>query len=85
MACLLAGLPQLLISRNAEQTDTARRLNEFGAAKQIVSEDVDPALIIDACKALLDEPSYRKQAQVLREEVLSLPTPAQLVPLIEKL
>jgi UDP:flavonoid glycosyltransferase YjiC (YdhE family) len=85
MACLLAGLPQLLISRNAEQTDTARRLNEFGAAKQIVSGDVDPALIIEACRALLDEPSYRKQARVLREQMLSLPSPAQLVPLVEKL
>ncbi|WP_203913072.1 glycosyltransferase [Rhizocola hellebori] len=85
MACLLAGLPQLLISRNAEQTDTARRLNEFGAAKQIVSEDVDPSLILDAARILVEDDSYRKQAQVLREEVLSLPSPAQLVPLIEKL
>jgi UDP:flavonoid glycosyltransferase YjiC (YdhE family) len=85
MACLLAGLPQLLISRNAEQTDTARRLNEFGAAKQIVAEDVGPSLILDACQALLEEPSYRKQAQVLREEVLALPSPAELVPLVEKL
>lgn len=84
MACLLAGLPQLLISRNAEQTDTARRLDAFGAAIQIVSEEVDPGRILDACKSLLEEESYRHKAQLLRQEVMALPSPADLTGVIEK-
>lgn len=85
MACLLAGLPQLLVSRNAEQTDTARRLHAFGAARHIISEEVDPALVVESCRLLIEEPSYAKQAAALRNEITALPSPGELVPLLEKL
>jgi UDP:flavonoid glycosyltransferase YjiC (YdhE family) len=85
MACLLAGLPEVLISRNAEQTDTARRLHSYGAAIQLVSENLDTASVVEACRALLENPLHAERAQSLRDEVAALPSPSELVPEIERL
>ncbi|HXR70968.1 nucleotide disphospho-sugar-binding domain-containing protein [Actinocrinis sp.] len=85
MACLLAGLPEVLISRNAEQTDTARRLHTDGAAIQLVSEHLETGAVLEACRALLENPRHRERAQALRDEVATLPSPAQLVPRIEQI
>lgn len=85
MSALLNGLPQLLLSRSAEHTVNAQLLEEFGAARQITDQDVDPSEVLDACRALMEESSYRERALVLSEQVVALPSPAEVASVIEDL
>jgi len=85
MSAVINGLPQLLLSRSAEHTVNANLLAETGAARQIVDQEVAVDDVLEACRALLDQPSYRLQAEMLRDEVASLPSPTKLVPVIEQL
>jgi hypothetical protein len=86
MAAIVAGLPQLLVPQPivAEQYDSARRVTAFGAARQLVTQPIDPAAVVENCAALLEDESYRAKASELRAEVAALPSPAELVPFIEK-
>jgi UDP:flavonoid glycosyltransferase YjiC (YdhE family) len=85
MSAILNGLPQLLLSRTAEHTVNAELLAKFGAARQITDQDVAVDDVLAACRSLLDESSYRERAMVLRDQVFSQPTPAGLVPVVERL
>ncbi|MCX4957497.1 glycosyltransferase [Streptomyces virginiae] len=85
LSAVLAGVPQLLIPRIAEQYDTARRLARYGAALELPAVQIDPAAVLDACRTLLADPSYAQAARRLRAEMAELPSPAEIVPLIEKL
>jgi UDP:flavonoid glycosyltransferase YjiC (YdhE family) len=85
MAALREGLPQVLIPHTVEQYDSARRLEAFGAARRIALEDLDPEQVLDACRALLEDPSYRDRARELRDQLLELPSPGRLVAAIEGL
>jgi UDP:flavonoid glycosyltransferase YjiC (YdhE family) len=44
-----------------------------------------PDLLLESCRALLDEPSYREQAQLVREEIIRQPLPGEMVAIIENL
>jgi UDP:flavonoid glycosyltransferase YjiC (YdhE family) len=84
MSSLIAGLPQLLAPGvMAEQRDSAQRLCEFGAAKQLESQEVEPAEVLEACRALLEDASYRDRASQLKEAIAEMPSPGAVVPVIE--
>ncbi|MGV9754946.1 nucleotide disphospho-sugar-binding domain-containing protein [Streptomyces tricolor] len=87
MAAILAGLPQLLVPQPivAEQYDSARRVTAYGSARQLVDQPIDPDAVVENCRALLEDDSYRVKAQALRAEVAAMPSPAAVVPLIEEL
>lgn len=84
MSSLIAGLPQLLAPGvMAEQRDSAQRLCEFGAAKQLQSQEVEPAEVLEACRALLEDASYRDRASQLKQAIEEMPSPGAVVPVIE--
>ncbi|WP_143608700.1 glycosyltransferase [Streptomyces sp. CB03234] len=85
MSGVINGLPQLLLSRNAEHTVNAQLLEEYGSARQITDQDVEPKEVLDACRALLEVPSYKERATELAAEVASLPSPAETVAVLEAL
>ncbi|MEW2508671.1 nucleotide disphospho-sugar-binding domain-containing protein [Streptomyces sp. NPDC046870] len=87
MAAILAGLPQLLVPQPivAEQYDSARRVTAYGSARQLVEQPIDPDAVVENCRALLEDDSYRVKARALRAEVAAMPSPAAVVPLIENL
>lgn len=87
MAATRAGLPQLLVPQPvvAEQYDSARRLTAFGASLQILTPQIDPAVVLDSCRELLDDPSYAGRARELRDQITAMPSPNEIVPLIEEL
>jgi glycosyltransferase len=86
MASLKLGLPQVLIPQDiiVENFDSARRLSEYGAAEQILSRPLDPAAVVEACQQLLDDDGYRTRARVLADQIEAMPSPAQVVPVIEE-
>ncbi|MDG9704725.1 nucleotide disphospho-sugar-binding domain-containing protein [Streptomyces sp. DH37] len=82
MAALRAGLPQVLVPHTVEQYDSARRLDAFGAAQRIALEELDPDQVLEACRDLLEDSSYRERTHALRDQILALPSPGQIVPVI---
>jgi hypothetical protein len=71
------GVPQLVLPQLVDQKFQAARLAETGAAA-IVSD-------VDAVGGLLDDPSYARGAEKLRDEIRSVPAPAATVADLEKL
>ncbi len=80
-AAAAAG-PQPIV---AEQYDSARRVTAYGSARQLVDQPIDPDAVVENCRALMEDDSYRVKAQALRAEVAAMPSPAAVVPLIEEL
>ncbi|WP_042429181.1 nucleotide disphospho-sugar-binding domain-containing protein [Streptacidiphilus anmyonensis] len=82
---LAAGVPQLLIPKGAVLRVPAQRVADQGAAVALQPGEDTPEAVAAACRALLDEPSYRLRAGELAAEIAAMPDPAQLVPALEKL
>ncbi|MFJ5233528.1 nucleotide disphospho-sugar-binding domain-containing protein [Kitasatospora sp. NPDC088391] len=87
MTATLAGRPQLVIAPRPEQMLAGARLAAAGAGRRLaVNELADGPeggeLLADEVSALLDEPGYAAAAERLRAEMLAMPTPAELVPVL---
>ena len=85
MTALDHGLPMVIIPVSADQPDNARRCEQLGVAKVIAPEDRTPEAFRDAVRAVLQDPSYRRNAERLREEMQALPGPEQAVGWLERL
>jgi glycosyltransferase (activator-dependent family) len=75
----LHGVPQLTLPWDFDEPELARRAAAQGAA--LCLDDVTA----DSVLRLVNEPSFRLAAATLRDEMLAMPTPHQLVPDIEEL
>lgn len=81
------GLPQLVLPGITDTFVVADRVEAVGAGRKLDEAHLqnDPGQIRDALRAVLDEPAYTGAAGRLREEMATMPTPAQLVPVLEEL
>ncbi|MFC4910166.1 nucleotide disphospho-sugar-binding domain-containing protein [Actinomadura gamaensis] len=90
MAAVLAGLPQLTIPFMPDTSLNARRVAEAGAGLNIWAEELTAGAVAarsvaDAATRLLDDPAFGASAARLRDEALAMPTPAEAVPVLERL
>jgi MGT family glycosyltransferase len=85
MACISLGLPMVVLPVSADQPRNARRCAELGVARVIGPEQRTPAAIRDATRAVLREPSYRANAERIRDEITSMPGQERAVELLERL
>lgn len=85
LTSLWAGLPQFLPTFASEQTATARRVAGTGAALHVLGHLADRTTVRTAVDELLTDDSYRTAGRHLREEILNRPTPAEIVPRLERL
>jgi glycosyltransferase (activator-dependent family) len=81
----LHGIPQLSIPYHFDQPALARKLTEHGAGLQIGSAHATGAAVREALLRLLDEPHFLANAQKIRDEMLAMPAPNEIVPRIEEL
>ncbi|ONI75994.1 glycosyl transferase [Actinosynnema sp. ALI-1.44] len=81
----LHGIPQLSVPFHFDQPELARKLTEQGAGLDIHSSDATGPAIRSALLRLLHEPRFQAGAQRLRGEMLAMPTPNEIVPLLENL
>jgi UDP:flavonoid glycosyltransferase YjiC (YdhE family) len=72
-------VPQVTIPVIAEVWETARLLTASGAGREVPFFGVTADQVVDACAALLDDPSYRANAARLRDEIATLPSPNDVV------
>jgi len=82
---LNAGLPMVVIPIGADQPYNAACCAALGVGRVIGPEERTPGAIREAVRAVLSEPSYRANAERIRDEMAALPGPEYAVALLERL
>ncbi|MFI9030981.1 activator-dependent family glycosyltransferase [Streptomyces sp. NPDC053560] len=82
---LLHGVPQIIIGAHWDAPLMARQLDNAGAGISIRPDDLDADTLRAAVQRVLTDPSLQQGADRLRAEIRSQPTPAELVPTLERL
>ncbi|MEO8715495.1 MAG: glycosyltransferase [Acetobacteraceae bacterium] len=85
LAALAHGLPLVMIPIGADQPNNAALVAALGMGRVIRPEERTTAAIGAAARAVLAEPSYRRNAERLRDEMVALPGPEYAVHLLERL
>lgn len=85
LTALNAGVPQLLIPNIPKMVPPCRRLSDYGAASMLLPGDDSPENVAEAGRKLLSEPGHRERAMALRHEMATMPPPAEVVGVLEKL
>jgi len=85
LAALDNGLPQLCLPQAADQFGNARQCAAAGAGVCLLPSEVTADAVRDAASRLLTDPAFSTRARALREELRTMPHPADLVPMIEQL
>jgi glycosyltransferase (activator-dependent family) len=79
------AVPQLILPDQADGWYTARRTGEVGAALVIEPREATGELVRDAVVRLLGEESFRRDVTALRDEMLAMPAPNEVVGELEAL
>jgi len=85
MACLSLGLPMVVLPVSADQPRNARRCADLGVAQVVGVDERTSEAIRAATQAVLREPSYRANAERIRDEITSMPGQEMAVELLERL
>lgn len=85
MACLELGLPMVGIPITADQPRNAERLAALGVAVIVGPGERTPEAFRTATQAVLTDPSYRRNAEQLRDEIAGMPGSDRGVALLEQL
>src|SRR5262249_40843128 len=84
MACLSLGLPMVVLPVNADQPRNARRCADLGVARVIGPEERTAEVIRAATRVVLRDPSYRVNAERVRDEISAMPGLELAVDLLER-
>ncbi|MET0234355.1 MAG: activator-dependent family glycosyltransferase [Kibdelosporangium sp.] len=79
------GVPQLNVPWDFDEPELARRSARQGGSLMLHGEQVTGRNIRDRLLRLLGEPAFGQEAVRLRDEMLALPTPNELVGQLEEL
>jgi UDP:flavonoid glycosyltransferase YjiC (YdhE family) len=80
MEVLKAGLPSVVVPFNGDQIDISQRLEQFGCALRIgkYPGDISAGEVAQALHKVLDDPSYRDNAQKFSQELARWPDGAAM-------
>lgn len=79
-----AGVPQLIVPQVFDQRTDAEQLATTGAGRFVLGQDLTPTVVRREMEALLGDFGHTTAAARLRAQVRSMPTPAELVPVLER-
>jgi MGT family glycosyltransferase len=79
------GLPMVMLPLGADQPLVAQQMSRLGVGLVLGAVDRTPSAIRDAVRSVLADPTYRDNAQRVRDAMAALPGPAHGVMLLEKL
>jgi hypothetical protein len=83
LATLALGIPQLCLPQAADQFLNAAAVARAGAALTLPPGEVSAAGVGEAIRRLLDEGGFRTQARRLAGEIASMPSPEEVVSVLE--
>ncbi|GAB3949009.1 glycosyltransferase [Streptomyces sparsus] len=78
------GVPQVIIPYLPYVVGYSTRLADYGAAKIIAPGEDTAETITDAVREILGTPSFQERAESLRAEMAGMPTPAEVVRVLEQ-
>lgn len=79
-------VPQLIaMEEGGDALATSRHIERRGAGIALRPEDFSTAALKKQLQRILDEPSFRDGADALHTELLAAPSPAEIVPVLERL
>jgi UDP:flavonoid glycosyltransferase YjiC (YdhE family) len=73
------------LPRGADNFSVAARMARAGAARSVGPDEVGEAAVRDALLAVLGDPSFRRAAGRIADEIAAMPAPADVVPLLHRL
>lgn len=85
LAALAAGTPQVIAPIAADQPDNADLCRAAGVARVIALEEVDAATVRTTIEEILGDPSYRRRALEVADEIAAMPGPEAAVDRIESI
>ncbi|MEU3723307.1 activator-dependent family glycosyltransferase [Streptomyces sp. NPDC031705] len=80
----LRGLPQLILPWDNDGPALASGVARTGAGLVLNPREASGADVRDGLRALLSEPEFRRGAAVLRDRMLAMPAPNELVGVLER-
>ena len=85
VGALAHGRPSVLIPMGADQPMNAARCKQLGMARVLDPIEATPDMVREAVSDVLENPSYRRAAERMRDEFAALPGPMHAVTLLERL
>jgi UDP:flavonoid glycosyltransferase YjiC (YdhE family) len=85
IGALAHGVPMVLVPMGADQPANAERCAALGVGVTLDALDSTPSDAADALHTVLTDPSYRTAASALRAETAAMPTPEEVLVLLEAL
>lgn len=85
VGALAHGLPMVVIPIGADQPRNAQRCNDLHVARVVHALEATPERVRTAASDVLADPTYRLNAEQLRDEIAALPGPDHAVKLLERL
>jgi UDP:flavonoid glycosyltransferase YjiC (YdhE family) len=82
---LSAGLPLIVVPISADQPYNAECCAALGVGRVLGLEERTPEAIRAAVRAVLDDPTYRANAEWVRDAMATLPGPEHAITLLERL
>jgi len=85
LAALRHGLPQVIIPYDGDNVRNARLCEAAGVAIQIPLKEISTELVRAGADRMLHDPALTASARVLRDQIRDMPSPAAVVPILERL
>ncbi|HEY3609797.1 MAG TPA: glycosyltransferase [Pseudonocardiaceae bacterium] len=85
VGALAHGVPVVLLPIGADQPHNTEQCLRLGVGKELDPVSVTPRDVRAAVAEVMADSSYRRAAERVRAEILELPEPARVVPLLEHL
>jgi UDP:flavonoid glycosyltransferase YjiC (YdhE family) len=85
LATLSHGIPQLCVPQAADQFRNATGVDRAGAGIGLAPDEATPHAVADAVRRLLTEPAHRAGARAVGEEIAAMPSPEDVVGVLEGL
>jgi UDP:flavonoid glycosyltransferase YjiC (YdhE family) len=79
------GLPQVCLPQAADQFRNAEGAVDSGAGLALHPDEATPEAIVNAARRILEEEQFRVAAQGLAEDIRAMPSPAEVVNVLERL
>jgi UDP:flavonoid glycosyltransferase YjiC (YdhE family) len=85
LGVLAHGLPLLVIPQGADQWCNAEQVVAAGAGRKLLRDELTTEAVGTAVGALLSDPTYRRAAATIREQIAGMPTAAETIVRLEEL
>lgn len=83
LGALAHGVPMLIIPLGGDHFPSAKRLVAMDVAQVLQASEVNVESVRMSVRSLLSDPHYRKRAVDIQEDIMAMPSPADVVQALE--